>query len=114
MKIKICLILMIIQNIQSFFKPVNKKAISKIKDEFKGKIISEFVGLNSEMHSLTDADNEENKKVKGTNKNLVKSIPHKEYVDILFNKKVIRDKMKRTQSKLHKVGTCKVCKISLS
>ena len=44
------------------------------------------------MHSLTDADNEENKKVKGTNKNLVKSIPHKEYVDILFNKKVIRDK----------------------
>ena len=66
------------------------------------------------MHSLTDADNEENKKVKGTNKNLVKSIPHKEYVDILFNKKVIRDKMKRIQSKLHKVGTCKVCKISLS
>ena len=66
------------------------------------------------MHSLTDADNEENKKVKGTNKNLVKSIPHKEYVDILFNKKVISDKMKRTQSKLHKVGTCKVCKISLS
>ena len=46
------------------------------------------------MHSLTDADNEENKKVKGTNKNLVKSIPHKEYVDILFNKKVIRDKWK--------------------
>ena len=49
----------------------------------KGKIISEFVGLNSEMHFLADADNEENKKAKETNKNLVKSIRHKEYVDIL-------------------------------
>ena len=27
-----------------FFDPVNKKVVGKIKDEFKGKIISEFVG----------------------------------------------------------------------
>ena len=27
------------------FDPVNKKAIDKIKDKFKGKIIIEFVGL---------------------------------------------------------------------
>ena len=37
----------------------------------------------------------------------------KTYVDVLFNKK-IRDKMKRIQSKLHKIGTYEVCKISLS
>ena len=42
----------------------------------KGKIISEFVGLNSEMHFLANADNEENIKAKETNKNLVKSIRH--------------------------------------
>ena len=35
-----------------FFDSVNKKVIGKMKDEFKGKIISEFVGLKSKMHSL--------------------------------------------------------------
>ena len=58
------------------FDPVNKKAISKIKDEFKPKIISEFVGLKSKLYSLVDADNEE-KKSKGGNKKDVKNTRHK-------------------------------------
>ena len=33
-----------------FFDPVNKKVIGKIKYEFKGRIISEFVGLKSKMY----------------------------------------------------------------
>ena len=52
--------------------PANKKAIGKMKDGFKGKMISEFIGLKSEMYSLIDADNEEIKKAKGVNKNVVK------------------------------------------
>ena len=32
----------------------------------------------------------------------------------MFNKKVIRHKMKRIQSKLHKVGTYNLCKVSFS
>ena len=36
----------------NFFDPVNKKIIAKIKDESKGKIISEFAGLKSKMYSL--------------------------------------------------------------
>ena len=33
----------------NFFDPINKKVIGKTKDEFKGKIIKEFVGLKSKM-----------------------------------------------------------------
>ena len=53
-----------------------------MKDEFKDKIISEFVGLKSKMYSLIDVDNEENKKAKGVNKNVIKNIISK-YILIL-------------------------------
>ena len=66
------------------------------------------------MYSLIDVDNEENKKTTCVNKNVVKNIRHKEYVDVLFNKKIIRDKMKKNQSKFHKTGTYEICKICLS
>ena len=46
------------------FDPVNKKVVGKMKDEFKGKIISKFVGLNSKMYSPVDADGGENEKAK--------------------------------------------------
>ena len=51
-----------------------------MKDEFKGRIISEFVGLTSKMYSLVT----ETKKAKGVNKNVVKSIRHRECIDVLF------------------------------
>ena len=41
---------------EKFFDPVNKKVVGKIKDEFKGKIISEFVGLKSKMYSLIEVN----------------------------------------------------------
>ena len=44
----------------------------------------------------------------------IKKIIHKEFVGVLFNKKVIRHNMKAIQSKLHRIGTYNVCKISLS
>ena len=50
------------------FDSVNKKVIGKMKDEFKGKIISEFAALKSKMYSLISVDNEEVTKSKGVNK----------------------------------------------
>ena len=66
--------------------------------------------LKSKMYSLiTDNDKEVNKA-----KGVIKKIRHNEYVDVLFNEKVIRHKMKRIQSKLHEIGTFDLNKISLS
>ena len=67
------------------------------------------------MYSLITVEEEEEevKKAKGVNKNVVKNTRHKEFV-VLFNKKVMKHNMKRIQNKLHRIGTYDVCKISLS
>ena len=38
------------------FDLVNKEVIGRMKDEFKGRIISEFIGLKSKMYSLISVD----------------------------------------------------------
>ena len=60
-----------------FFYLVNKKVIVKMEDEFKGKIISEFVGLKSKKHLLLAVDGEEVKKANGVDKNVIKNMKHK-------------------------------------
>ena len=62
------------------------------------------------MYSLISADDKEVSKAKGVNR----KIRQKEFIDVLFNKKVIRHNMKRIQSKLHELGTYDILKISLS
>ena len=96
-----------------FYDPSNMNEIGKMKDESEGKINIEFVGLKSKMYSLIDIDGEENKKEKGVNSVVFKNIKHKEYLDFLLNSKIMRHKLKRIQSRLHKIGTYDVCKTSL-
>ena len=72
--------------------------------------IDEFVGLKSKMYSLIAFSDKEVNKAKGVNLKL----RHKEYIDIVFNKRVVRHKMKRIQSNLHEIGTYDINKISLS
>ena len=47
------------------------------------------------MYSLIAVDDEEIKKAKGVSKNVVKSIEHKKFVNVLFNKKMMIHNMKR-------------------
>ena len=62
------------------------------------------------MYSLINVYDEEVTKAKRVNK----KIKQKVFVVVLFNKKVIRQNMKRIQRKLHRIETYNVCKISLS
>ena len=58
------------------------------------------------------------KKIDGKECNTAKSVniatEFDEFKDVLFNEKIIRHKMKRIQSKEHKLGTYEIDKISLS
>ena len=80
-----------------------------MKDEFNGNKIDEFVGLKSKMYSLISTNMVLNK-AKGINLKL----KHKEYVNVLFNKKNLRHKMKRILNERHNIGSYVINKIILS
>ena len=64
----------------------------------------------SKMYSIKKIDGKEHNTAKGVSI----STELDKFKEILFNKKIIRHKMKRIQSKKHKSGTYKIDKISLS
>ena len=47
------------------------------------------------------------------NKNVVETISHSEYKDVLLNKKCLRNSMNKIQSKDHRIRSYEVNKISL-
>ena len=81
-----------------------------MKDEFGGDVVIQFVGLKSKMYSIKKIDGKEYNTAKGVNV----GTEFDKFKDVLFNKKIIRHKMKRIQSKKHKLGTYGIGKISLS
>ena len=93
-----------------FFNETNKTVIGKMKDEFGGVIITEFVGFKSKMYSIKKIDDKEHNRAKGVNI----ATEFYDFKDVLFDKKIIRHKMKRIQSKKHKLRTYEINKISLS
>ena len=93
-----------------FFDDTNKNVIGKMKDEYGGVIIDEFIGLKSKMYLI--------KKQMVVNPSTAKVVniatKFNEFKDVLFNKKIIRHEIKRIQAKKHKIGTYEIDKISLS
>ena len=80
-----------------FYDPSNMTEIGKMKDKSNGKINTEFLGLKPKMYSLLDVDGIENRKGKRVNSVFARNIRHKEYLNVLTNKKTMRPKMKRIQ-----------------
>ena len=66
------------------------------------------------MYSCLVDNNSEHKKEKGVNKNVVGTISHNKYKDVLLDKKCLRHSMNRIQSKDHWIRTYEINKISLS
>ena len=79
-----------------------------------GVAIEEFVGLKAKIYSFLVGDNSEHKKAKAVNSNVVATISHNEYKDVLLNNKGLRHSVNRIQSKDHIIGTYEINKISLS
>ena len=97
-----------------FHNDSNKLVIGKMKDRTVRVAIEEFAGLKPKMYLYLVDDNIEHKRAKGVNRNVVATISHNEYKDVLLNKKYLRNLMNRIHSKDHKIGTYEINKISLS
>ena len=69
-----------------FFDNANKKVIGKMKDEYRGVIIDQFIGLKSNMYSIKKINGTESSTTKGVNI----ATEFDEFKDVLFHKKVIR------------------------
>ena len=78
-----------------FFNETNKKVIGKMKDEFGGVIITEFVGLKSKMYSIKKIDGKEHNTAKGVNI----ATEFDNFKDTLFNKKLLNIKRKEFKVK---------------
>ena len=78
-----------------FYDNQNKMVAGKMKVVNKGIPITKFVGLKSKMHSMLSDNGQESNTAKGVNT----ATEFNEFKDTLFNKKVLRQKMKRIQSK---------------
>ena len=68
-----------------YYDGSNKLVVGKIKDETGGVAIKKFVGLKQNMNSFLVDDSSEDKKAKGVIKNVVATINHNEYKDVLLN-----------------------------
>ena len=96
--------------VTKFFDQANTTIIGKMKEECEGKIIDEFVGLKSKMHSMKNIDGKEVNTAKGVSV----GTEFKKFKNILFNKKIMRHQMRRIQAKNHKLGTYEINKMFLS
>ena len=88
----------------------NKKVPGKMKDEYGGTPIVEFILPKPKSYTLIDGDNYE----KSRHKSHSPSFKSSKFKDVVNNKKVIRHPMKKITSKKHKIYTQESNKISLS
>ena len=87
----------------------------KFKDEMKGRLIEEFVGLRAKMYSIKTSDGETKKTAKGILKVVTENvITHENYKECLLNRFQMRHDQTRIIQEKHQLFTATQNKISLS
>ena len=108
------------------YDPKNKKRIAKMKDELKGMIIEEFIGLRPKCYSILsrgsvkdnviqDMDFHHSSTSKGVKQQVKKvHLRHQHYKDALFNLKTILVKRNIIKSEKHTISTYHITKVALT
>lgn len=97
------------------FSNANKRVVGKMKDEFPGRIIHEFVGLRPKLYSIKEYTGQVTKKGKGVTKCVLKNkITHADYLKCLQDGLPRVDTMHSIRSYSHNLYTQKQNKVSLS
>ena len=92
----------------------NKKVLGMFKDEVRGEVIDDFVGLRAKLYSYKMFEGEKSKTCKGVKKSVVKkSIMREDYKKCLFTRKEQLRKMNVIRSHKHEVYTEEVNKVAL-
>ena len=76
-----------------FYDDTNKNVIGKMKNEYGGVIRIEFIGLTLKMYSIRKIECSKSSTAKGVNI----ATEFNEFKDVLFNKKIIKHKLKKIQ-----------------
>ena len=101
-------------HMSKYYDDSKKLVVAKMKDETDGIAIKEFDGLKPKMYTFLVDDSSEHKRANDVNKNVVETISHSEYKDVLLNHKCLMHSMNRIQSKYHRIGTYEINKSYLS
>ena len=93
----------------------NEKVLGKMKAEWAGCRIAEYVGLRPKMYSILEASGKSIKKAKGVKKNtLKKHIHHKQYKEVLFENQTFPHGMDALRSERHRIYAQRLNKVSVS
>ena len=92
----------------------DKLAIGKMKNDTGSVTVGKFVRLKSTMYYVFVDDNNEHKKPKGVNRNIIATVGDNKYKHVLLNNKCLRHSSHRIQSEDQGIETYETKKIILS
>ena len=96
------------------FNIKNKRVLGKMKNEYKGKLIKEFVGLRPKIYSILEAVRREKATAKGITKRSSAKIRRSSYLTTLYNEMSTTVTFNQIKSIMHNVLTVKTTKTGLS